>query len=333
MSLLARDLRALSYHLLSESELREILGSMVFARQVVRGLVLAALVCLSGCAPATRSMASRPLTERGGIGGSGAGVSVPRVGAVYKIEGVLNGKPVVYVGSAVDLKTRLTSDHHWADLIKSDGTTIMDTDVHAELNVAASGRGTLRSAQSEALRAAEERVLQETERNVARRNADLPPGKPRIEVLNKRRPAVNAAELEARHQVSTSGKWRVLKSPGASVQLAGFVLLQVYDLYKMYYDTKMSQYEITPHILEDEMGAFTFGSAAAWWGARTFWKTYITGSLKGSEVELTEEEFSDLKSEAEALYGTTDWKGDFVPGLLRPAIPEQLTGPEFRKLL
>jgi hypothetical protein len=35
------------------------------------------------------------------------------------------------------------------------------------------------------------------------------------------------------------------------------------------------------------------------------------------EIRIPESEYNDLLKEAEALWGTTDWKGDWVPGLLR----------------
>jgi hypothetical protein len=52
-----------------------------------------------------------------------------------------------------------------------------------------------------------------------------------------------------------------------------------------------------------------------------YFKTYIDGELVGQQIEIAFPEFSGLRKEAEALWGTTDWKGDFVPGLLLKELP------------
>jgi hypothetical protein len=50
-------------------------------------------------------------------------------------------------------------------------------------------------------------------------------------------------------------------------------------------------------------------------------KVYISGEATGQRLTISSEEFRSLREEAEALWGTTDWKGDFVPGLLNRALP------------
>jgi hypothetical protein len=52
-----------------------------------------------------------------------------------------------------------------------------------------------------------------------------------------------------------------------------------------------------------------------------YFKRYQTGPLAGVTFQIEREEFEELKSEAEALWGTTDWKGDWVPGILRRELP------------
>ena len=83
---------------------------------------------------------------------------LPRIGWIYRIEGHLEGSPVLYVGSAADLKQRLTSTHKWAPLLQQNGTKVYTQEVFAELDVPSSNRGTLLSARNEALRAAEQRA-------------------------------------------------------------------------------------------------------------------------------------------------------------------------------
>jgi hypothetical protein len=46
-----------------------------------------------------------------------SGSPLPRIGWVYRLEGNLDGQPVVYVGSAADLKQRLTNNHKWANAV------------------------------------------------------------------------------------------------------------------------------------------------------------------------------------------------------------------------
>lgn len=52
-----------------------------------------------------------------------------------------------------------------------------------------------------------------------------------------------------------------------------------------------------------------------------YFKKYTGGELAGQQVELTSAEFQELRDEAAALWGTTDWKGGFVPGLLLRELP------------
>lgn len=106
--------------------------------------------------------------------GATASTQPPRVGWVYRIEGQLNGQPVQYVGSAADLKRRLTKEHEWAKLLQRDSTKVYALEVFAELDVQASNRQTLLSARNEALRAAEQRALEQ-----ARELADQAKSTPR----------------------------------------------------------------------------------------------------------------------------------------------------------
>jgi hypothetical protein len=79
---------------------------------------------------------------------------------------------------------------------------------------------------------------------------------------------------------------------------------------------------MVPYLLEDENGVFTLSRQDRGIFRRDkYFKTYETGKLAGQAVEISKDEFSVLREEAEALWGTTDWKGDWVPGLLRRELP------------
>ena len=71
------------------------------------------------------------------------------------------------------------------------------------------------------------------------------------------------------------------------------------------------------YILRDENGRFTLGYGKKWWIVTTYNKTYIDGRQAGKSMEIGKEEFDSLLYEQKVLWGTTDWKGDFVPGIMR----------------
>jgi hypothetical protein len=90
----------------------------------------------------------------------------------------------------------------------------------------------------------------------------------------------------------------------------------------MYRDEVMSKYVMTPYLLEDAQGIFTLQETdRGIFRSNWYWKNYKTGSSAGQQVKISKDEFLQLKQEAELLWGTTDWKGDFVPGLLRQELP------------
>lgn len=181
----------------------------------------------------------------------------PRIGWLYRIEGRLEGQPVIYVGSAADLKQRLTSNHKWARLLQQDGTKVYAMEVFAELNVPASNRQTLLSARNEALRAAEQRALELARGRVERLNQDLTPGGKETKILNEMNASADAASWEARHKVTTSNSWQLIERRLAGTTTKALVALTLLDAYLMYRDAKMSQYVVAPYVLGDEQGFFT----------------------------------------------------------------------------
>ena len=230
------------------------------------------------------------------------------VGRVYVIEGTLNGQAVRYTGStAQELRNRF-STHQWKQLIQAPSTTVTAYNVTAELNVAASNRGTIRSAINEALRAAEQKIMGRTAKAGDR------------VVLNDIRAATpeNAAAWAERHSVKV-GRAATFKG-GAKV--GAFAAFQLLDIFMMYRDAKISQYVMAPYLLEDEKGVFSLlREDRGIFRSNRYYKKYETGDLKGQEVQIESEEFDQLAEEARALWGYVDWWGDWVPGLLRRELP------------
>jgi hypothetical protein len=96
--------------------------------------------------------------------------------------------------------------------------------------------------------------------------------------------------------------------------------LTLLDAWLLYRDAKLSQYVMAPYVLGDEQGFFTLEQGPSLLPSRHY-KAYLSGSTEGQKIEISSSEFRGLKEEAEALWGTTDWKGDFVPGLLNRELP------------
>jgi hypothetical protein len=88
----------------------------------------------------------------------------------------------------------------------------------------------------------------------------------------------------------------------------------------MYKELNDAKYINTPLLLEDECGVYTLRRETPWnwpFGDISYSKAY----QDGPSVYLTEEEYTELKEEAELLWGKLDWAGDWVPGLLRRELP------------
>lgn len=249
----------------------------------------------------------------------------PHIGYIYRIEGYLNGQRVVYIGSAASLKARLAKRHSWYRLLTQQSTTVHVKKVYGTLDIAASGRGTPDSARREALRSMEEPELVKAEKRAEKENRNRKPGQKRTKVGNKIRASSQPELWRQRHQTSRQRRWRRIKRPGSGIRLSavsgGLLLL---DVYRMYRDDKMSRYAMAPYVLEDEYGAFTLYYDKGILGglfSTSYYKRYIAGPFKGKTIEVSDSEFETLRDEAEALWGTVDWKGDFVPGLLQPELP------------
>ena len=249
-----------------------------------------------------------------------SGDPLPRIGWIYRIEGHLNGQPVLYVGSAADLKQRLTNNHKWARLLQQEGTKVYAMEVFADLDVPSSNRQTLLSARTEALRAAEQRALEQAREHVERPNRRQATGQQETRVLNEMNASTDAAAWEARHKVTTSNSWQRVEKRVAGATPKALMALTLLDAWLIYRDAKHSQYVMAPYVLGDEQGFFTLEQGTSLLPSRHY-KAYVSGSTKGQKIEISSSEFRGLKEEAEALWGTTDWKGDFVPGLLNRELP------------
>jgi len=162
--------------------------------------------------------------------------------------------------------------------------------------------------------------MDQARRRVERLNRELAPGETETKVLNELNASADAASWEARHQVLTNNRWELLERRFVGGTTKAIAALTLLDAYLIYRDTKMSQYVMAPYILGDEQGFFTLEEKPSLTSPK-YHKAYLSGSAAGQWMELTPSDFRTLKEEAEALWGTTDWKGDFVPGLLNRELP------------
>jgi RHS repeat-associated protein len=228
------------------------------------------------------------------------------VGRIYVIRGYINGEQVTYTGStARELRARF-SGHRWRTLIRAESTTITSYEVEAELNIARSSKGTFVSARTEALRVAEQKIM----------NSERLTG---VRVLNER--AAVAAERElalAERQEVRIGAATIFKGAGVKMGcFAGFALL---DIYRMWREEKMKKYVMAPLPLEDEHGIFTLATGG-WFFWPDHYKHYVRGFFAGTYQMISSDEYDELVEEAKSLWGYIDAWGDFEPGLLQPELP------------
>ena len=258
-----------------------------------------------------------PINRRDPTGEQTAGV-----GSIYRIEGYIDNRKVVYTGSAADIKKRLGSKHHWATLIQDPRTTIWVKGVDADLDIPRSNRGTFFSARNEALRSAEQNAMDEAEMEVEKANKQAASsGEQSTEILNKHRAAVEPELWKARHKVMAAEGWRLFKKGVGGGLNSTNVVANVVDAYKHARASVESRYGWGSYVLRDMGGTFTIGEKISWVVVHTYYKTYVSGPLKGQRIEISQAEAAKYLKEAEALWGTTDWTGEFVPGLLVPQLP------------
>lgn len=187
------------------------------------------------------------------VGGAPRSTQSVRIGWVYRIEGYLDGQPVRYVGSAADLKERLSRrKHQWSVLLRQESTKVYAVEVFGELNIQESNRQTAWSARNEALRAAEQRVMDQLEKDVSRANQHRASGEKELVIINQDKASVNAALWEARHNVSVGKQWRLVsrRITGVAPKVVG--ILAVLDSFLMYRESRLAQLGWAPYVLEDE---------------------------------------------------------------------------------
>jgi len=233
-----------------------------------------------------------------------SGMAPVVIGYVYIIEGQFKGESVTYIGStAQDIKKRM-GKHEWKAVVQDPNTTVKAIEVKAELDIEGSGRGTRFSARNEALRTAEQQIIDSYE-------------KKKIELANKIAAATkeNTKIWDARHAVEFSIK-------SAKVALKGGKrvpsVMSVLDIYSTAMDLIKSEYVYAPYYMQDEGGVFTIRKEVG--GLTSFFKTtyYKTYQSSCQIVEINKEEYNYWANEGEALWGTLDGKGNFVPGLFNP---------------
>lgn len=193
-------------------------------------------------------------------------------------------------------------------IVKYPESTVKAIEVKAELDIEGSGRGTYFSARNEALRAAEQELINKyKDQGIDLKNTDAA-------ATEK-----NMGIWKARHLVKFDiNSAKLALKGGNHVNSA----MGIFDLYNMYLDLKMSQYEYAPYYKQDEGGVFTIGYSKYGLFSKTkYFKTYQSGPSVGKKVDIDKEEFNFWKTEGKALWRYLDGWGNFVPGLLNPVLP------------
>jgi len=194
--------------------------------------------------------------------------------------------------------------------------------VNAQLDIPSSNRGTFFSARNEALRSAEQVAMDEAEVEVETSNKRTSSaGEQPIRILNKHRAAVEPGLWQGRHKVVAAEGWKLLKEGVAPGLNTANALVSVVDAYKFARQQAEAKYGWAPYVMEDKFGSFTVRAETSWLVVHSYYKTYLSGPLKDKRVEVDEDLAVQYLREAEALWGTTDWTGEFVPGLFMPELP------------
>jgi hypothetical protein len=214
--------------------------------------------------------------------------------------------------TAQDLLQRVGSRHKWNQLVTAADTTVTTYEVIAKLDVAASGRGTLLSARNEALRSAEQTILNKIikENKVRIKNViDAVTEAYRKSWAETYKVQIGEPNLTLRGGVKVS----------TSAASGAFALLGIFDIIR---EEKMSHYIYAPYVLEDQGGIFTLQMQdGGWFRGDSYWKNYISGPMGGQKSYTDKSEFDFWKKEGELLWGTTDFWGNFMPGFLNPRLP------------
>lgn len=237
-----------------------------------------------------------------------SGFAATLIGYVYIIEGPYNGKTETYIGStAQDIKKRM-GNHKWKTIVQHPDSTVKAIEVNAELDIKGSGKGTYLSARNEALRSAEQEVI-----NSYR--------KKKINLINVDDAATekNLPIWKSRHSVNFNMNSTKLALKGGNRVNS---MLGVIDIYLMSMELRKSQFVYAPYYLQDEGGVFTIGYSKKGLFSKTkYHKTYQSGPSAGIQLSIDKEEYKFWKAEGEALWGYLDMWGEFVPGMLNPVLP------------
>ena len=134
-----------------------------------------------------------------------AAAAPPLVGYLYKLEGHINGQPVVYIGSAAGIKKRLIARHEWSQLLRQTTTKVSYKKVFADLVVDPANGVSLTRAREQALRAMEQPEIERAHKEAEKKNRKRKPGQKRIKIGNK----INAAS-DATH-------WQPWATPSCNV--------------------------------------------------------------------------------------------------------------------
>ena len=270
--------------------------------------------------------AAAPLPGPGRAGATATIVPVrTKIGYVYKASFAEAGVSKAYVGStAQKLMRRLCKQHKRWDVLSLPDIEIEVHAVYARLDAAASGRGTLWSARSEALNAAEQRILLATKEAGIKTINDINAATyVHMEDWLKAYDVVAPGEItagmvaEEKYLVRVQSKWLFKRPSLGGLSGAAFAGLDVLQAFLIWRDLEMSKYVMAPYLLEDDDGVFTLVHTENLVMSDEYWKRYNTGTKSGKDVSISAADFDYWKEEAHCLWGYADWKADFVPGILR----------------
>ena len=179
------------------------------------------------------------------LAATASGPSSPRIGWVYRIEGQLDGQPVQYVGCQQISRNVFQVDIGGRNCSSMKARKCMPWRSLRSL-MSTSNRQTLMSARNEALRAAEQRYLDQVKEKVSENNMRRTAGQKEVKVLNEINASKDTATWEVRHRVATGGKWQLFEQR-LRRQTKAFLALTLIDAYSLYYQAKVSRYVTAPY--------------------------------------------------------------------------------------
>ncbi|AKG36405.1 hypothetical protein [Paenibacillus durus] len=157
-------------------------------------------------------------------------------------------------------------NHKWKEIVQHPDTTVKAIEVNADLDIKVSGKGTYFSARNEALRAAEQEVINKYKQQ-------------KINLLNVDNAATkeNMSTWKPRHSVKFDIRSSKLALKGGNRINSA---IGVFDIYKTAMDLRKSQFIYAPYYMQDDIGY----SKEGWFSKTKYHKTYQSGPSQGNKL-------------------------------------------------